>query len=308
MPRLSKKYRRIYRRLTNFELQATTPGEKLISADDIFGDLTEKERPHLFLNFYSEQGIKNGLEEYGIFDSLRKQGFKDFIIKVNARDPYRHALKIYFEKEKNNHLLGELHVRKKNSVARPVFSSEIEGHRFTLVFIEWLTLQNPTATFTTNRPPLPGQKYPGLKIGREVLGVLINMTKRLKTDGLLNIPDHYHNAVFYSRSFKFFDPHSQGLFLALKRDLKNYDIGQAAWSVELECVIEKKSGKNWKWFTQEQILPVSKKMQNYFTSENYLRQVNDAKEKYKYEIDIQKFNELISKQSAAKIVELVKKN
>ncbi len=302
MPRLSKKYRRIYRRLTNFELQATTPDERLISADDIYGDLTKKERPHLFLNFYSEQGIKKGLEEYGIFESLRKQGFNNFIINVNARDPYRHILKIYFEKEKSSNLLGELHVRKKNSIARPVFPSQIEGHRFTLVFIEWLTLQNPTATFTTKRPLLPGQKYPGLKIGRQVLGVLINMTKRLKTDGLLNIPEHYHNAVFYSRSFKFFDPNSQGLFLALQTDLKKYAIGQAAWAVELECIFEKKSGKNWKWFTQEQILPVSKKMQRYFASENYLKQVNKAREKYKFEIDKQKFNELICKQPAAKFV------
>ncbi|UCE05417.1 MAG: hypothetical protein JSW07_17650, partial [bacterium] len=92
----SKKYRRVYQHLTNFELQRTSEADKLISANDILGDLKDKERPHLFLNFYSEEGIKTALEQYGIFRDLNRRGFHDFIIKINARDPYRHTLKAYF--------------------------------------------------------------------------------------------------------------------------------------------------------------------------------------------------------------------
>ena len=303
MIHISKKYRRIYRRLHNFELQRTTLNERLISENDIFSDLTKKERQHLFLDFYSEQGIKKALEEYGIFASLQKQGFFNFIIKVNASDPYRHTLKFYYDKEKKDHLLGELYVRKKISIARPVFPTQIDGHKFSFVVIEWLTLQNPTAKFTPQRPHLPGQTFPGLKIGYKVLPILINMTLRLNTDGLLNMPEHFHNAVFYSRLFKFFNPHTQGQFLALQRDLKKYDFGQAAWAVTLDCIIEKKSGKLWKWCTDEQILPVNKKMRDYFKTEEYKKQVAKTKKEYKFTIDLLKFNKLISKQTAAEFVE-----
>jgi hypothetical protein len=292
----SKKYRRIYQHLTNFELQRTSEADKLISANDILGDLKEKERPHLFLNFYSEEGIKTALEEYGIFKDLNKRGFYDFIIKINARDPYRHTLKAYFEKEDPDHLLGELIVRKKFFIARPIFPTEIAGQKFGMIVIEWLTLQDPTAEFTPRRPPLPGQIHPGLRIGRQIVGIFINMSLRLKTDGLLNIPEHYHNAVFYSKHFKYFNPYTEGQFLALQRDLRMAGLFKAAWAVEMNCVFEKNTDKQWKWFTDEQVLFVSKRLEKYFTSREYKERVEEAKESHEFEIDDEKFNQLIKEQ------------
>jgi len=296
MIQTSKKYRRIYQHLTNFVLQRTTEADKLISTNDILGDLKYKERPHLFLNFYSEQGIQTALEEYGIFNDLNKRGFHNFIIKINARDPYRHTLKAYFEKEDVNHLLGELIVRKKYFIAKPIFPADIAGQKFGMIVIEWLTLQDPTSEFTASRPPLPGQIYPGLRIGRKIVGVLVNMCFRLKTDGLLNIPEHYHNAVFYSKHFKYFNPTTEGQFLAMQRDLRIVGLFDAAWAVELNCIIEKKSGKPWKWFTDEQILFVSKKLEKYFESKEYKERTEQAKSSHEFEINYEKFNRLIKEQ------------
>lgn len=36
-------------------------------------------------------------------------------------------------------------------------------------------------------------------------------------DGLLNLPEYYHNAVFYSAIFRFIAPVRQGRFEALQR-------------------------------------------------------------------------------------------
>jgi len=291
----SKKYRRIYQNLTNFELQRTSEADRLISPDDVLGDLEAKERQHLFLNFYSEYGIKKALEKYGIFNDLNKRGFHDFIIKINARDPYRHTLKAYFKQEDDDHLLGELIVRKKYFKARPIFPSDIVGKTFCMIVIEWLTLQDPTAAFTIRRPPLPGQIYPGLRIGRKILGIFVNMSLRLKTDGLLNIPQYYHNAVFYSRHFHYFNPYTQGQFLAMQRDLKKYGLFKAAWAVELGCVYERKIGKPWKWFTDEQVLFVSKRLEQYFKSKEYHTRVQEAEKNHEFKIDEQRLIELMRK-------------
>ncbi len=304
----SKKYRRVYQHLTNFELQRTTEADKLISTNDILGDLKYKERPHLFLNFYSEQGIQRALEEYGIFKDLNKRGFHDFIIKINARDPYRHTMKAYFEREDPDHLLGELIVRKKYFIAKPIFPTEIAGEKFGMIVIEWLTLQDPTAEFTLKRPPLPGQIHPGLRIGRQIVCIFVNMSLRLKTDGLLNIPEHYHNAVFYSKHFKYFNPYTEGQFLAMQRDLRMAGLFKAAWAVELNCIVEKNSGKPWKWFTDEQVLPVSQKLENYFESKEYKDGVKEALKNYEFEIDDDKFNERIKNKPELQIVpELINK-
>lgn len=292
----SKKFRRIYDHLTNFELQRTSEADKLISAEDILGDLRDKERPHFFLNFYSEQGVMKALEEYGIFNDLNKRGFHDFIIRINARDPYRHTLKAFFQQEDQDHLLGELIVRKKYFIAKPIFPSSISGQKFSMIVIEWLTLQDPTAQFTAHRPPLPGQIYPGLRMGRKIVGIFVNMSLRLKADGLLNIPEYYHNAVFYSKLFKYFNPTSEGQFLAMQRDLRMAGLFKATWAVELNCVINKETGETWKWFTDEQVLFVSDKMEKYFESKDYTRKVEEAFNNYEFGIDEAKFNQLIHQQ------------
>lgn len=300
MVQTSKKFRRVYQHLTNFELQQTSEADKLISSEDILGDLCDKERPHLFMNFYSEQGVKTALEEYGIFKDLNKRGFNDFIIKINARDPYRHTLKAYFEKEDAAHLLGELIVRKKYFIAKPVFPTDIGGQKFGMIVIEWLMLQDPTAKFTPQRPPLPGQIFPGLRIGRKIVGIFINMSLRLKTDGLINIPEHFHNAVFYSRHFKYFNPFTEGQFLAMQRDLRIAGLFKAAWAVELDCIIEKNTGNPWKWFTDEQVLFVSKRLEKYFDSEAYKTKVEESENSHSFEIDFDRLNKLMKEEPILK--------
>ena len=291
----SKKYRHIYYKLTNFELQRDKPDDKLISNEDILGDLSQKKRPRLFLDFYSEDGVLKALDEYGIFKDLKKRGFKDFVIVLDTKDPYLHKFRAYHEKKKPDHLLCEVYLRKKSFTAKPIFNSSVTGETFTLIVIEWLTLQNPMANFTPHRPQLPGQNYPGLRIGRKVLVIFINMCIRLKTDGLLNIPEHYHNAAFYSRNFSYFNPQTEGHFQAIRRDLGHLGLYKLSWAIEWECLIETTSGEYWKWFTDEQILPVSKKMENYFDSPDYKKQVKKAMDSVQFTIDEEKFLNLQSK-------------
>lgn len=287
----SKKYRRIYNSLTNLELQDDSSSNKLISTADIMGELIDKTRPHLFLDFYSEEGIKKALEKYGILKDLKNKGFHDFIIILDTNDPYQHKLRVYNANKNIDDLLCEVYLRKKSFIAKPVFESVMAEKKLTLILIEWLLLQNPTAEFTSHRPQLPGQKHPGLKIGRQILNIFYNMALRLNTDGLLNIPEHYHNAYFYSSVFKYFNPETEGHFRAIIRDLKHIGLNKSAWAIERNCLIEKNSGKNWKWFADEQIFPVSKNLLEYFNSDKYKIKEKEAYNAVSFCLDEKKNNE-----------------
>jgi len=292
MVHLSKKDRHIYNKLTNFELQHNINNNNTISADDILGDLNTKQRPHLFLDFYSLDGIHKALEEYGIFKTLKKRGFDNIILAIDTQDPYSHKFRAYFNEKDPDKLLCEAYFRKKNYVAKPTFPSTIHGENFLFIVVDWMTLQDPTQSFTSHRKALPGQKYPGLRIGRKVLVIMINMCLRLRADGLLNIPEHYHNAAFYGRFFKYFNPYTEGFFQAIRRDLGHLGIYQLTWAIDLECLVEHRTGKCWKWFTDEQILPVSMKMEKYFNSKEYLNTVEEASNSVSFRIDEEKFREI----------------
>lgn len=71
MYRIPKKYHRIYRGLTQFDLQKSALSENFLTQNEILSDLTEKTRSHLFLNYYSEKGIYTAFEAYGIFRILK---------------------------------------------------------------------------------------------------------------------------------------------------------------------------------------------------------------------------------------------
>jgi len=43
--------------------------------------------------------------------------------------------------------------------------------------IEWVCMQNPHGTFTTKRPQCPGQRFPGLKMGRKISNLMISLAK-----------------------------------------------------------------------------------------------------------------------------------
>ena len=52
--------------------------------------------------------------------------------------------------------------------------------------IEWVCMQNPRGTFTTKRPQCPGQRFPGLKMGRKISNLMVSLAiikgKHIKID------------------------------------------------------------------------------------------------------------------------------
>lgn len=280
---LGKRLRFISKRLTHFDLQRPDPEDREISLVDIEEFLSESDRKnHLFLNFYTRAGLCEALEQYGTFERLRDRGFDPYL-SFHPIDSERYIL--HLTDKEDGPVLIEMVCKFATIKAKSSYSDVKEGDSFELLAVEWLLLQNPRAKFTDERPQLPGQKHPGLGIGREVITLLQIMTERLEKDGLLAIPAHYHNGVLYNYSFHFFSPEKEGELKALERDLADLTLTKASWAVEKNLVIDKITGKEFEWHPEEMIWSRSEKLDKYFSSSYYSEILEKALEEKHFYIN-----------------------
>ncbi|MBF0476912.1 MAG: universal stress protein [Deltaproteobacteria bacterium] len=188
---VEKRFKRIYRRLDPTVLRRTSSNSYDLTEQDLSFGLTAFKKSDLLLNNYSVDGLSFVFEEYGIFNILKREGFNDFRLIFNLDDPYRQLVKVFFGgKEDPDHLLIEM-ILTEGSLQHPSSNPSGPGEKtngFSMLMLEWVCLQNPRESFTPQRPPLPGQDYPGLGIGHEIYMVLILMAKRIGKEAVVNCP------------------------------------------------------------------------------------------------------------------------
>ncbi len=289
--KVPKRYWRIARRLTVAELQKLDDSESFLSEKDLFELNVSQRSEGLFLGFYSKKGIKTALERYGILKELQQKGFKNLIFEMDTSDPYVHRLAIYESQKIAKRLLIEIVLRKKMITIDMPFATPLNGKSFETLAIEWLCMQNPNESFSGDHPRLPGQQYPGLGMASRAVEILIITAWRLKLAGLLNTPDHFHNAYLYSRVFYYLNPEIQARFMALCRDLKKYPVHQISWAIEWGAIIDETTGKPMEWLIGEQIVPLLKDLKKLFESKEYKTFVEEKSKMFKFTFDINKFNE-----------------
>jgi hypothetical protein len=287
---MEKRLRSISRRLTQFDLQRPDPNTEDFSSNDIEQYLSGKLRSNdLFLNYYSKQGLIDALSRYGTFERLRNKGF-DPHLSLHGLDSGRHILRVRDGVE--GPLIIELVSRFVSLKVRNSFNRLAAGEVLELLAIEWLLLQNPRRQFDENKPRLPGQKFPGSGIGREIMTLLKIMTERLEREGMLAFPEHYHNGLLYDREFLYFSPEREGELKALERDLSGLTLGEASWAVEKRLVIEKQTGKPYRWRGEEMIWPASDRLKEYFNSGEYRETVDRIISERHYIFDPEKVKQI----------------
>ncbi|KAI8850453.1 hypothetical protein BC829DRAFT_156156 [Chytridium lagenaria] len=149
--------------------------------------------------------------------------------------------------------------------------------------IEWTCMQNPLATF--KRPPLPGQKFPGLGCGKEFLAAVVHLASVRRRDAVATVPDHFHNAWMYGKSgYEFVSPAFAGYFMAimddLKDDIRKHGIAAISWAFHNGHVVDKE-GVVEVWQPQDQMTPISRRMRAYFRSHGYKHLVEEFRETFK---------------------------
>ncbi len=270
---LRSDYDRVYRSLSRVELQK---GAGDLDLPDLFGSA----RGAGMLGFYTEEAMRLVFERYGFLRNLADQGYGEVRIEIRCDDPEEHLMRVWSESPRiETAPLLELVARR--DVLRPADEVEARiGRSYVAVLnIDWLQLQRPDSEFSDERPPLPGQHYPGLGLGREVLEMTRQAAKRLELDALVTVPSYFHNAFFYSSEFQYVDPHEQGLFLALCRDVLPRTFGSAgaaSWAILESMVLDEDSQEPFKWFHDVMLAPISDDLVAYMNADVYHRESGAA--------------------------------
>ena len=152
-----------------------------------------------------------------------------------------------------------------------------------------MTLQNPLLEFTPERPALPGQKYPGLKLGKKILDIFAYLAWINNSDGILAFPCYFHNALLFMRTFRFLRPEKRGEVLAIRKAFsRDIPFHKLAWVVHLNCLRDGK-GHIYEWKAEEQIYPMNKSLKHYFFSKEYKEKVRETEQSLEFTVDWELF-------------------
>lgn len=294
---IERRYRKILHRLTPEDLTQISEEEPEAIGEDLFRSTPPFRTSELFLKHYSHAGLARIFEEYGISALLRQKGFADLKITLNLDDPYRQRLRVCFaDMEDERHTLIELILREGILEAPRPNEALVRGHYYPVLMVEWLCMQNPAATFTPERPPLPGQHHPGLGISREILQLISLIGMRIGKDGLAIHPQYFHAALLYQRLFKCYNPVQEGQLAALMRDTEEFSLDDVSWAIELDCLRGKLRQKV-SWEIDYQVHPLTALLQHHFDSERYRELFWESLANHRYRIDWPQFNRLLQKKT-----------
>ncbi len=276
LERIERHYRQIYRHLdpdSLSEQDADWPGEE--------NDARERAEAAdgLFLGFYSLSGLRLVFERYGLVAELARLGFDELEFALDEPDAGYDVLRITSPRVRQPLVELVAQVAPPPAHLRWVAPAE---HRF--LQVRWLRMQNPLQRPDPARPLLPGQSFPGLGIGREMLVLLQLISVRLGLDGMLELPERMHNAVLYFRHFRFVQPEMQGQLTAILRDTRDRSLYELAWGVESGDLLDCRSGKPFRWIGAEQVLARRGPVKTWIESAAYRERATEAMEQNRFRL------------------------
>lgn len=272
-----QRYRRLAKTFTRRELTSETEGGVhgwSLTEEDVMGALAGSRERTRFLDYYSLHGIELALEKTGLLEEIRDLGFEEPTFEMDLDNPSGDTLRLFGDARKTE-LLVELRAQRDRSV--------LSGME--LLRVEWLLLQNPRASFPEDRPPLPGQRYPGLGMLKDVSSFLVLVCDRLGLDGVYFVPSHYHLAAQSRKMLRFLEPEHEAEFRAMRSALETLPLAEATKAVSRGRVVDAESGKPVQWKPAPMVLPVSERLEERLYGEEYEERVREAREELTYRLE-----------------------
>ncbi len=245
----------------------------------------------LFLNRYNVDEIGGVMERSGLSAHLASLGLSPAPISIDRDENRIHKLRAYCSVPKASNLIMEL--RLSEIVYTPGekrLRGPLRDGSFPMIAIEWINLQNPRGRFTAERRRLPGQTHPGLGAVGYIFKILETFARETKAAGIMDMPEYFHAAAMYARSFRFVDPRREGMLRAVLRDLGGLAFHELAWGMICGAVIEERSGLPALYEPAEQIFPLSGELRGYFASGQYRARVADEERARRYRFDRRKLS------------------
>jgi len=257
-----------------------------IDFSDALGNMPGSKKDALFLGRFSESDLMNIISSIGMSDHLNGIGFNELNISINRDDASVHYFKLYDGKKNPNNLLMDLRVTESKFLPDASFFEEGRSVPvYDMVVIEWLSAHSPKRSFDPGKPQLPGQSKPGLGILRYCFDMMYSVAREVTKDGFMDVPDHMHGAIMYSKKFRFFDPVHEAILHAIMRDLKEYSLVDISWGMITQSIIDTYKNIPQVYDPSEQIFSVSNRMKRYFSSNKYKSVYNNYYKKKKYRLD-----------------------
>ncbi len=264
-------FSRFKSRLTTFDIDFS------ISEEEVLKDLDTEIGNDRLLERFSVDEVMKALSQNGVLQALAGRGFPRPKMKIRSVDPFRQTLKIFSSiqaPEDDEHLLCVLRV----------FDAHLKGpcpltgkpFEVDALVIDWLNFQNPNGKFSPDKPRLPGQRYPGLGIMRISMSAILDLARQIGKEAVINIPEYYHNAVLYRPAFHFFSAFVEGRFNALERFFSGRSLADASNSVAAQTICNETTNEIFVWKPHEQILGLTPRITDTFTSELYRQKVREA--------------------------------
>lgn len=253
VPRLDPEFERISRRLTTLELRRADPDDESLELEP--GAPFER-AARRFVDTYTVAGLRTVIHEFGLDEKLKAQGIENVELRISEEDPFRHRLEVLLPEgtsPERRVMDMRLHL---SSVALP----GVKEHA-NVVIVDWLLMQNPLKTFSRERPRLPGQRFPGTGLGREVQQLLVLMCRRIGRDGLVTVPERYHLAELYAAGgWRAPGPEAERELAAIVAATRELRLAARAWSVE-RGFLSDEDGEVVTYRPRERVLPVSARLE-----------------------------------------------
>jgi hypothetical protein len=296
MNKFDRKYKKIAQRISPLDLTSNFSQEDL-SWDNFFTDRSSRNSNSLFLGKYSKDGIKFVIERFGLDRQARHRGIRHLDVVVDTKDPFRHRLTIYNGRTRDrDHMVMDFVARYQHLVPKDIDAENEYGLQLKVLTIEWLLLQNPKAVFSNRRHPLPGQSYPGLGLGDQLMALFTLMGRHLQVDGIINVPEYFHTGLIFSKRFVFLSPYVQALVYQIAQDLwKKYRLAVIAWASATDSIINIETGQPQIWEPRRQIIPIQSHLKQYFKSDEYTSIAQSLKQERVFALDEEKLRNALSK-------------
>jgi hypothetical protein len=255
-----------------------------LSEAELLCQLPQAMSPSLFLNRFSHADMQARLEASSFLSALIAKGVHKPRMEILRVEPEEHRLLMFDDSGPQPLRMVELRMsltRMEMPGRMGLFTSRGPAE---MLAVNWIMMQNPRAHFTSERPQLPGQEFPGLGLGRKCHEFLVQLASELRRDGLINFPQFFHNAVIYQDAYFFADPERQGQLLAMIRDLSKYPIAQASHAIADGKLLRLPERVRIEWNPGPMVCPVRRRLKRSFRSSEYRRAVERAQAMQGYDL------------------------
>lgn len=219
---------RIYRRMDIADLTREEDAGGEVGPLDLS---TREGRTRLAWGTYSREGLEHALRAYGTLEGLEARGLGKLSVGLDLGDPFAPVVVVHSDLFAAPVVRAQLRQMSGRQLGLSRTMSDVP-----LLFLESLLLQDPGRQFDWNRPPLPGQQFPGLSLSGEVIQLLLLMAKRVGAEGMALRPSSFHAAWAYARHFVFANGSAQTRFDALRAEPRLRPLWLLSWALELGCV------------------------------------------------------------------------